>query len=527
MPTYVITAPDGRKFRVSGQGSKQDALTAVQQKVAAPSMPDFNEANPGSDERPQLTAALQRRVAGGAPGSMIDPLAQGLTLGFGDEMLGGVGGLITAAKGQGFRKGYDALVDASRAALKEERANHPIRSTALEIVGSLPSAALPVGKVAQGASLGTRMLQGAKAGALLGGIYGAGAAEGGLWPRARGAAISGAVGGAVGAAVPAIGAGVGKVFGNRAGTAAVPTIDARKAAAQALYEQANQAGVTVAPQSLADSATDLIGKLNIAGIDKDIQPKAFAAAQKFIEAAGTGQPASLQDMDIFRQVANNIARDPMVGKNEQRIAGIIVSHIDDFMETLKPSDVLAGDPTTALPLISQARNLWKIKAKAEVIQTAMANAQNAASGVENGLRTEFRKLLKVGRYSWTAEERDAIERVVRGGFKENALRFFGTFGIPIDQGRNWLGAFAGGGAGGALGGPVGAVALPALGTAAKYGARAAAQGNASAALNTALAGGMRPFDAAAAARARIAAEQILRPILPAAGIVSLANAPRR
>lgn len=36
MPTYIVTGPDGKKYRVSGQGSKEEALAQVQRKVAMP-----------------------------------------------------------------------------------------------------------------------------------------------------------------------------------------------------------------------------------------------------------------------------------------------------------------------------------------------------------------------------------------------------------------------------------------------------------------------------------------------------------
>jgi hypothetical protein len=40
MPTYLITAPDGRKFRVTGQGSRDDALRQVQASYQSETQPD-------------------------------------------------------------------------------------------------------------------------------------------------------------------------------------------------------------------------------------------------------------------------------------------------------------------------------------------------------------------------------------------------------------------------------------------------------------------------------------------------------
>lgn len=79
-----------------------------------------------------------------------------------------------------------------------------------------------------------------------------------------------------------------------------------------------------------------------------------------------------------------------------------------------------------------------------------------------------------------------MQQVVRGTPSTNALRWLGSLGIPLDQGRNFLGSAVGGGAGAALGsaiaGPpgaaVGGVVLPAIGTAAKAGASRATQAQA-------------------------------------------------
>lgn len=42
MPTYLITAPDGRKFKVTGEGSREDALAQIQSRYK----PDLKTANP-------------------------------------------------------------------------------------------------------------------------------------------------------------------------------------------------------------------------------------------------------------------------------------------------------------------------------------------------------------------------------------------------------------------------------------------------------------------------------------------------
>ncbi len=159
----------------------------------------------------------------------------------------------------------------------------------------------------------------------------------------------------------------------------------------------------------------------------------------------------------------------------------------------------AGNPRAAVGLIKDARALWSRKAKGSIIEGAFQNAADAKSGLENGLRSEFGKLLKSPKYNWTPDERAAIRQVVRGGVKANALRFLGTFGYSPDQARSFLGTVIGAGAGGALGGGIGAVALPAVGTAARFASRSLAKSRANNVSALVRNGGAAPFDAARAA----------------------------
>lgn len=467
-------------------------------------------------------------------GSFIDPIMQGLTFGFGDEIAGGVGGVMNMLKGKDFSEGYSKTRDVAREDLSGFQERNPIGSTALEIAGALPTAVIPLGAAARGAGLTAKVGRGALAGGVSGAAYGTGAADGDMSDRVRGAATGAVTGGLVGGAVPLVGRAIGKTIGAKAGTKAAPTMEHLKTATNNFYKASEQQGLVINPNSFANMASDLIADLNAAGIDKGIQPKAYAAAQRVVDAAKTGAAPTLKDIDLLRQLSVGIARDGLAGKNEQRIAGKIIERLDDFVDNLKPSDVQAGgsvrvnfeklpngavkpsgvtvgDPLKAVSYLNQARALYKSKAKAELINQAMENASNSASGVENGLRNEFRKLANSKRLAkyWTKDERAAIERVIRGNVRSNMLRFFGTFGIPLDQGRNWLGAFLGGGGVAALN-PAAGIAAVVGGTAAKAGASKMTQGFAKQAGAVARSGGKAPFNQAAARLAEERANRFLQ-----------------
>lgn len=129
------------------------------------------------------------------------PIAQGATLGFADEILGGIEGLSRKFSGGSFREGYAEGRDRVRQAGRDYAAAKPKTDLALTVAGGLATGG--VGAVRAGvARTGAKVLRGAKVGAGYGAVAGAGTAEGGMGQRLTGAAIGGAGGALAGAAVP-------------------------------------------------------------------------------------------------------------------------------------------------------------------------------------------------------------------------------------------------------------------------------------------------------------------------------------
>lgn len=525
MPRFQIDA-NGRQFEVEAP-DMQSAVAALSQHSAQSLQDRFATAFRGPSETtlsdlivpgrsrgpdPELQRALDAKTQ---RGSIADPLIQGLTFGFGDEIAGGIGGLMSTAEGKGFNYGYEKVRDAKRADLASYRERHPVVSTAAEIAGALPTAALPVGTVARGASLGAKMGTGMLAGATQGALYGAGAADGDLNDRARGAVKGAAVGGVIGGALPVIGNVVGKVVGSRAARAATPTASDLADQSRTLYKAAEDMGVAIKPQSFSGAVDDLLTKLRGAGINPKQQPKSFETARILAaarDAAMRGSPVGLKDMETIRQIAGSVLKDQ--DSNERRISHIIVDHIDDFMGNLKGSDIAglkSGNAKQAVDLIRNARETWARKSKAEIIQKAFERATNRAAanytsaGMQTALRQEFKAIAQNERAMrrFNKYERAAILRVVRGGKLENALRFLGKF-APT-------GYLTGAGAVGV------GLANPVVGAAGAAGTLAARQAAARMAIKNARnadlivrAGSERvPFDAARAASAEDATNKVL------------------
>lgn len=187
--------------------------------------------------------------------------------------------------------------------------------------------------------------------------------------------------------------------------------------------------------------------------------------------------ASLHSLERLRRALRSAGGGKLDTPNNA-IANRLIDKLDTAVDSLSASNIAATGQTgrPVLDVLKEARAVYRTGKKAQIIEEAIGKAQNAASGFENGLKNEFRKLLKpeVAK-NFSNVEKQAIQDVVLGGFKANAARFLGTFGFPVDQARNWLGATAGGGLGGTIGGKIGGptgafiggLSVPVVGTAFK------------------------------------------------------------
>ncbi len=202
----------------------------------------FDDAFTPTNSRPDLKSALDVAAANRNPrGAAIDPALQGLTLGFSDELVGLIGGVSNAMHGKSFGEGYSKYSDAARANLENYHKRHPWLSTAAEVAGSLPTALVPMGTAARGATLLAKMGWGALAGAGVGGLYGAGAADDGVANRLVGAGAGAGTGALLGATVPAVTT-AAKVVGKPIIDAALARFKPGAYAAQKIAERAAPRG---------------------------------------------------------------------------------------------------------------------------------------------------------------------------------------------------------------------------------------------------------------------------------------------
>jgi len=247
-------------------------------------------------------------------------------------------------------------------------------------------------------------------------------------------------------------------------TQAAPDLQTIKNAKKVAYDSLDNFGVKVKTEVFDRFADKLNERLIREGINPTLTPKSMAALKSINE--GKGSPKSLTELDTLRKIAKGAAND--IDKTDARLGNIIINEIDSGIDTL--SSQIGGK-------FKKARNLAQRAFKSQEIADMIENASHTASGLENGLRIEARKILKNKRRrkGFTKDELNALKSIEQGTTAANVAKFLGKFGISEGQATSMLGASIGVGGGGVIGssfggvpgGIIGATVVPALGQIAK------------------------------------------------------------
>lgn len=316
MPTFQITGPDGKQYRVSGENA-EGALSALQQHLGpAPIAEPSPVAPPAPESDKYQQAAVQERDALKAQG--IDTgagytrrLAQGATFGLADEAVAAATtpfemikhGTFSPVEGYNYAKARENLI------LNDARENTGITGAIAEGVGGLATGGalskaglLPTARLAPGASLLKKVGVGAAEGAGLGGIYGAADGEG----------VEGRVVGGL------QGAGMGLIAGG-----AFPLLSQGAASgyrafqnARAGSEVAKQTGVSPEVLRMLGNTLEADGTLSargVANMDRagsqamlaDAGPNARAILDTAIQRGGPGGVAAREAIEARANLSSN------------------------------------------------------------------------------------------------------------------------------------------------------------------------------------------------------------------------------
>lgn len=385
-----------------------------------------------------LPQKAQSHMASGMQG-----LTQGGTLGFSDEIIGGISSLLTD-------ESYQDARDDARGQQNAARSEHPVTYLGGELAGGFATGGTGVARA------GTSKVAGYGSTAAFGGAYGAGTAEGGLESRAKGAAIGSTLGIGAQFGLNRIGGAIAPFLKSKPkATGDVPSLEDLKGAKNALYQQADDLGAGYSPeqmQSLFQGIGDEIPTEGLGRITSRTHPTTVSMMRQM---KGQGdKPATLTELDKLRQLAGSAS---VTNPADQRLAGIARQNIDEFTEAAIP--VAGGDASKVLQQARKANQTFK---KAEGLEEALEKARIQASSnrVPDELFSQRKAVANILKNPKTRrglgdEEIAAMEKFVKGSTAEKVSRTIGKLGSG-----NVVGTSLGGGLGALMGGVPGAVGLP-------------------------------------------------------------------
>jgi hypothetical protein len=299
--------------------------------------------------------------------------------------------------------------------------------------------------------------------------------------------------GMLGAGLPVAADGIGKAVG-----AGVDAINGARQAAvtnEAIAGAPDAAGLRDAGSSLFNTSVDT-NPLSIAGPsynrfldsvqgaltkfrpNEANDPLAVGLLSHLIElgkSANTpGTALDLKDLHLTRELAQQVAQSP---GRQGAMGRIVVDQLDNFIQTLKPGDVMGGtDPSQATSDLMNGISTWNRANKVAVIQDAIQKADGYKPGTESGLKSTFSNLMKSEDFNrFTPEEQQAIRSVAKGTPIQNVAAMFGKMGFdPLNGGgQNIIGGTVGSGLAATALAPILGPAAPAAGFAASSAAGAA------------------------------------------------------
>lgn len=396
-------------------------------------------------------------------GGVLDEFTKGLTFGLGPFLTAGEAAVLGRRPGDGlfdvgnygdttFRQRFDEALAAEQGQNKQFIEEHPAVAVGAQVAGGLTTTVLVPGanltRFAGPTATGKAIAAGAE-GAAIGAGFAAGegrdVAEGAGWGL-----VAGGGGSLLLSGLGRVSGGMSQYVKESRLLAQSPTLQQLRSKTTRLYQRAEKSGVVFPKDKVVSFIDDLDDELRKAGMRPGLTDKS-ASAMRYIKQDAS-RDLSFQEVDEMRRLAGIAARS-LDNPDDARLGMKMVEAIDDFVNSQ------SGD----LGAIGrQARTLWSRVRRDEMVAEAIEKAGNNASGIEQGLRVEFRKILNNPKKlrGFSKAEQAYMQKIVKGTSTQNTLRNVAKLGFQPNQpvGHVLSGA-AGTGGGLALGGPVGGLAV--------------------------------------------------------------------
>jgi hypothetical protein len=235
----------------------------------------------------------------------------------------------------------------------------------------------------------------------------------------------------------------GSAAGNLAGrlTATkqpIMTMEDVRRRAERSYTAVTNAGIELNQPAGQSLATGLIKRLEDARYLPENAPPVKVALDKINQVVERG-PVSFDQVSQLRQLANDLKSSQ--DRNVQRLAGVMVNEIDDFVARLSPKDVTAGAGKLdeAIKTLSSARKDWRNLSRAnmldDVLNTAEARAMAPTASESELIRRGFINLAadKNKMRLFNDAEQNAIKSVAKGGSLDSLLSLVARFNPERSQ----------------------------------------------------------------------------------------------
>lgn len=364
MPTYVVTAPDGKEYEITApEGATQEQVLAyAQQNYSKPAEKPQRSLVEEAGRQLGLTARAGITGLAAVPAMLAEPVAAGVNLLAGKQVMAsptqGLQNVLTAAGLPAPETGLERAVQTGTAAM-----------------AGVPAQAALSGTSAALAPLRQNLLQ-QTAAAGAGGVAGQAAAD--VVQEATENPIMSAIAGIAVGTVAGAGAAKGATA---AATKREPliTLDEIKQRAQRSYATVDQQGVFLKPKSVLDNFNNVEAAL----IKDNFNPKLDAhkpvaqVLEQVRDMVGT-QRVSFTKLEQMRSALVDLksAKDSATRK----YAGQAVSELDNYITKLGSKDVLAseGDVGKAVKAVQDARKDWRNLSRATVLEDALNVAEARA-----------------------------------------------------------------------------------------------------------------------------------------------------
>jgi hypothetical protein len=254
---------------------------------------------------------------------------------------------------------------------------------------------------------------------------------------------------------------------NRAMMESAPDAEKLKGLARGIYGEIDQSGAVLKKEALTTLANKISAATKKQGLDPRTTKISAGVVESIKDSALTNQP--IGELETLRKVAQAAAKS--TDSTEKMLGSIIINNIEDFMDNVKSTDMVAGSESLGATAkkYRAARGLYGRAKRSELINDSIKAGGDARSGAENGIRNELNKITRSKKLSkfFPKNELESMRDVIQGDFKTNFAKMIGRMGFMEGSSTSVLGSLGGVYAGSSLLGPVGAVAVPAVGVAAR------------------------------------------------------------